>query len=183
MVAKSTYTPTNAVSIVRQIGEAVEAEVNAYAVEHGCDELFRVCYLVPGEIVWDDCHCGMLAQTITDVVPSNTPPSPATDTRQTACGPGIAVIRVTLVVVRCMPVTDDNGNPPSCDEMLSVATCVESDRAAMRKASACKLREMREAYTVLEFGVNGAATIGPQGGCVGSQLTYWFAIHDDTCCV
>lgn len=178
-IIKSRYGGITATNIVRDVGVAVHQSL----IDRGCGDIARACYLVPGSIAFDDCEpgCGQLAQTITEVAPSLNPPAPAVDTRQTPCGPGQVVVRVTLIITRCVPGVDDNGNAPSCAELDDAAICLESDRAAARRGVACYLASLRRSYTVMDFGVNAATSVGPEGGCAGVQLTCWFAVSDECC--
>lgn len=141
----------------------------------------RVCALVPGEIAWDNCECGMFAQTITGDVPSNTFPAPAVDARTGPCGPNLAVYSVTAQLVRCVPGANDNGISPSCDALLQAARVVEDDRVRLRTAITCCLREMHTAIEIYNFAVGATTSLGPQGLCGGVQITYQFALGN-VCC-
>lgn len=177
-VPKSRYTGPAATDIVRGVGVAA---YNAL-VDAGCAEnVKRLCFLVPGEIAWDECQCGQLAQTISSVVPSESPPTPAVDVRSSACGPGAVVVNVTLSLTRCVTGVDDDGNAPSCEDLDDEAVLLETDRWLVRRAVACHLEVLRRAYTVFSYGVNAATSVGPQGGCAGIQLTYWLSLSDDCC--
>lgn len=142
----------------------------------------RICLAVPGEIAWDDCQCGQFAQTITQDVPSENFPIAATDRRTTACGPQHLVVSVTASLVRCVTgINRRDGKPPTCDELLRDARRLEDDRTALRLGVTCCLRALRDAYTITEFTVGAATTVGPQGGCVGVELTYQFGLRN-VCC-
>lgn len=141
----------------------------------------RVCLVVPGEIAWDGCDCGMFAQTITGDVPSNTFPAPAVDIRTGPCGPNLLVYSVTAQLLRCIPTLDDNGNPPTCDALLAAAQVTEDDRTRLRTAVTCCLREMHTAVEIYNFAVGATTSVGPQGLCGGVQITYQFALGN-VCC-
>lgn len=175
-IVRIKYSGTSATSLVRDVGVAVHQ-----ALDDAGRGIDRACYVVPGDIAWDECHCGMLAQTITQIQPTSSAPQPAVNVRWTACGPGIALVNVTLVVIRCVPIPDENGNPPTCDALDDAAVILEQDRHLMRKTVACYLQTLRSGYEILEYGVNVAASVGPLGACAGVELPYWFAVQDDCC--
>lgn len=163
--------------VVTGAAQAVRDEI----IQNGCGDVNRFCPLVPGEIAADECDCGQLAQTITEIYPSNAFPTPATDTRQTACGPQMSVVSVSLSLLRCVPGPQDSGAPPTCDSLLAAAVVMECDREAARLAIACYLRNLRETYQIHEFAIGSATSVGPDGGCAGIQLPYQFAISNICC--
>lgn len=150
-------------------------------IEVGCGDVIRFCPIVPGDIAWDECECGMFAQTITAIFPSNIFPNPATDQRQNACGPHMRVVNVTANLVRCAPNSGDNGASPTCDALEDAAIQLECDRYVLRQAITCYLRNLRLTNRIIEFAVGTATTIGPQGSCVGVELSYQFAIPGICC--
>lgn len=172
------YTPTTFTNIVTGVGEAIYTEILATG---GGPEIKRKCLLVPGQIVWDDCQCGQLAQTITSVFPSNSFPAPATDQRTTACGPYMMVATVIVSMTRCTTVLAEGADPPRCVTLMDEAVKLERDRYAMYHAAACALKSLRDVYQILEFAVGTATSVGPEGGCVGVELTYSIGIATDCC--
>lgn len=165
------------VAVVTGAAQAVRDEI----IAAGCGDVNRFCPLVPGEIAWDECDCGQLAQTITEIYPSTNFPLQAVDDRRTACGPQMSVVNVTLSLTRCVPGPNDNGSPPTCDALLAASVITECDRQAARKAVACYLMELRETYQIHEFVIGSAVSVGPQGGCSGIELPYRFGINN-VCC-
>lgn len=173
------YLPTSAIVVVTGVGTAVQAEL---AVQ-GQPPVERYCPVVPGDIAWDACDCGQLAQTITSTYPSNSFPTNASDQRRTPCGPNLTVATVNLSLTRCVPSPDSNGRPPTCAQLLAAAVTLEVDRWVVRKAVACYLRTLRETQPpiIADFSVGTVISVGPQGGCVGVQLAYSFALGS-LCC-
>lgn len=141
----------------------------------------RICLAVPGEIAWDNCECGQFAQTITSDAPSNVFPIQATEVEHNACGPPLLVFTVTSSITRCAPGMDNDRHPPSCAALLTAARVLEDDREALRKSVTCCLRALREAYRVTNFAVGATQSVGPQGGCVGVNITYQFGLNY-VCC-
>lgn len=169
---------TLAFTIVTGVGECVALELEE--TEGGRPD--RVCLLVPGEIAWDECQCGQFAQTITQSVPSENFPIAATDRRTNACGPQHLVFSATASLTRCVPGVDSRtGKPPDCAALLRAARILEEDRQALRLGVTCCLFALRKAYVITDFTVGTAVSVGPQGQCVGVELTYQFGIRN-VCC-
>jgi hypothetical protein len=141
----------------------------------------RFCNVVPGDIAWDQCECGQLAQTITNVVPSEDGTSAAPDVRQTKCGPAFTLAEVTLSLTRCVPGVDNNGHGPKCNQLLEAARILEIDRYLVRQAVTCCLLNLRNTYEITTFTVGAAQSVGPQGMCAGFDLTYKFAVGGICC--
>lgn len=170
------YTALALSAVVTGAGEAVRLALTATTA--GAPS--RVCLLVPGEIAWDNCDCGQLAQTITEVYPSDTFPVPANDSRRTACGPNLTVARVKLSLVRCVRGPTD-GDPPSCADLLADALVLESDRYVARTALACYLAGRRDAYAITDFAVGAGVSVGPQGDCAGVEVAYLVGLGSACC--
>jgi hypothetical protein len=93
----------------------------------------------------------------------------------------MAVVNVTLTLVRCIPGLDDNGNPPLCEDLADYALGLEIDRHTLRRIIPCHLETLRRAYTIMDYGVGAAVSVGPDGGCGGVEITYWFSLSDECC--
>lgn len=172
-----TYTPANISLVVTGVADTL-----ATALEGSqAGPVNRVCHMVPGEIAWDECDCGQLAQSVTSITPTNNFPQSAADTQATACGPQLVVVAVTLSLTRCVPVMDDQGNPPSCADLATSARYLEDDRWTVRTTVGCFLRQLYNTYQIPHFAVGVANTVGPQGACAGVDLSYQFALTN-TCC-
>ena len=163
--------------IVTGAGQAVVDELDEQGVG-----VNRACLLVPGSIAWDECDCGQLAQTVTTVVASNNFPSPAADTPQTPCGPNQLVVNVTLSLVRCVHVTDDNGNPPRCAKLLQDALQLERDRFTVRRELRCYLKDLYDRNLLTGFSIGNASSVGPEGACAGVEVNYSFGLVNSGCC-
>lgn len=143
----------------------------------------RQCLLVPsGTIPWDGCDCdcatpGQVAQAITSVHEAETFPALMVG-NWARCGPHQTVITVTLSVVRCVPVLDEQGVPPSCPDELAAAVTLENDRTAVRQALACCLHDLATAVppTIRAYNIGPSVTVGESGGCAGIDTTYQISV-------
>lgn len=142
----------------------------------------RVCLLVPGDIADDECDCGQLALTIQRRYGSYTFPVEATtDEAAAGCPPPILVGVVTLRLVRCVPVPDDAGNPPSCEAQLAAAVGQDIDVATIRRALVCHLSALAEDERILHYTVGASVSSGPGGGCAGSDTTITIGVPNCGC--
>lgn len=146
------------------------------------DKPNRFCPLVPGDIAWDECECGQLAGSITDIAPGNNFPAPANDTAQTKCGPPLIIVSALLSLVRCVPTPNDNGKSPKCDALLSAAVRLERDRWIARRALRCCLQGMYDRMEIANFLISTASSVGPEGMCAGFVMPFTFAFTNDGCC-
>lgn len=130
----------------------------------------RVC-LVPGELAWDECDCGLLAVTVGRVYPSSTFPTDVSlDPRQVDCAPPYTVADVTVTVLRCAPTVDEAGNPPTCDDLAAAAATWRADAAAVLTGVACCLPDLVDAGRIEQYRIGDLTPLGPEGGCMGSEL-------------
>lgn len=165
--------------VVTGVAASVQEELNQLVCG---PPLTRFCALVPGDIAWDACDCGMFAQTITQTYSSNTFPAPATDNPTTACGPNLIVADVLATIVRCIPGLNPNTNePPPCADLLDAALILECDRQALRDGVRCFLRSLYQTDVIDNFSLGAITAVGPQGLCGGIALSYRFSLIN-TCC-
>lgn len=159
-------------TVVTGIGECVRAQLAG--TDAGAPG--RLCYPLAGQIADDDCCAGQLAVTVTRFYPSAAPPAEATgDDSQPGCGPPLLVADLTVRVTRCVPVIDDQGNPPSCAGLADSSLTWMADSLAVRQALGCCLQAMVDDGRVDSFGIGAAAASGPDGGCLASETSLWVA--------
>lgn len=156
-------------------GEFIRSELTS--TEGGVPN--RFAHIVPGQIAWDDCDCGMFAQSITSVASSQTFPTPASDVPVNGCGHPLAVVSVTVTLVRCIPGLDNNGNSPSVQQMIASARVMEEDRRALRCALGAYLKGLFDTYKIHGYTIGAATTVGPEGQCGGIEMSYSFGVNND----
>ena len=143
----------------------------------------RICPLVPGAIAWDNCECGQFAQTIVSITPTSVFPQPAVED-QKRCGAPMLLVTVIASMTRCVPGPDENNarNPfPSCESLFAAARILEEDRHAVRNAIRCCLLDFAHQYRIHHFNVGASNSVGPEGMCAGSEVTYTFTINAPCC--
>lgn len=149
----------------------------------------RQCLLLPtATIPWDGCDCeceqapGQVAQAITSIWSSDQFPTQFVGNFK-QCGPHFTVVQVLLSVVRCVPVLNEQGVPPSCADELAAAITLENDRTAVRQALACCLADLAAALppTIRAYNIGPTVTVGESGGCAGVETVYQFSVPSCLC--
>lgn len=125
---------------------------------------------VPGEIAWDECCEGMLAVSTPRVFLSEEFPEETEIPVGNFCQPPYEVGEFTVLVLRCAPVPDSEGNPPSAADLDAGAALVLQDMAETMGAVTSVLCTLKDADSVSDFRVTPAEAAGPEGGCMGLTL-------------
>jgi hypothetical protein len=165
-----------AFNVVTGVGEYVSSQLVSTA--GGTPN--RIVRITPGQIAWDECDCGLFAQSITSIASSQSFPTPASDVPiVSGCGHQLIVVSVTMVLIRCIPGLDDNGNSPSVTALFNAARVMEDDRSTLRRSLAQRLKNLLDTYVIHGYTIGTATSIGPEGQCGGIELTYSFGISND----
>lgn len=132
----------------------------------------------PGQPAWDSCcEClpggqtgGQLNVWVERIYPFTRFPDQIVEAHK--CLPAGTGTAVDLVVtlLRCAPTVDDLGNPPSCDELARTARIVHLDMLTVFSAVTCCVPQTGGGRRGRRFLVREHKTVGPEGGCVGSEL-------------
>lgn len=134
----------------------------------------RAC-VVPGEIAWDGCSCGLLAVSVrrwflTDSFPESSAAFGANAVRATPCHMPYLVGELRLQVVRCAPIPDDNAISVPCSALDAAAQVLLSDAYVALTETASTLCELRESDQIIDYVLGDQETQGPAGDCVGTEL-------------
>lgn len=135
----------------------------------------RAC-VVPGEIAWDGCNCGLLAisvrnWTLTDDFPQSSAAFGANATRATPCNLPWLVGELHIQVVRCAPIPDGNALSVPCAALDEAARILISDAYVTLTETVSTLCELRESDQIIDYVLSNQETLGPAGDCVGTELT------------
>ncbi len=141
----------------------------------------RAC-IVPGEVVWDDCTCGMLAVNWRVLGRSDVFPSSAADTSQTNCASRYVTVQVGVTMLRCATGPDENGNAPTCAALSADAFALTADAVAIRDALSCCLHSMYEARDLADYAIGTTLAQGPAGACDGSFTDLIIGFVGGGCC-
>lgn len=143
----------------------------------------RAC-VVPGLPAWDGCDgldggCdggppGQLTVNVRQVFPTSPDRFPAVDTSVQGvrgCAPPHATgVELVITLLRCAPVMDETGCPPSCEELTEAARAVHVDAATVYSALYCCLPGLSpNPRRPRRFVLGAQQILGPAGGCVGLE--------------
>lgn len=131
--------------------------------------------VVPGAIAWDGCEqCGLLALAaqryyLTDQFPIEVA---TTDMKQ---GAFVAADLVTQII-RCAPTGQNNDLAPSVEALDASAKQVLDDAYAVLCATTTELDVLLGDNSIVDYMVRQQIFMGPEGMCVGSELSYAVAL-------
>jgi hypothetical protein len=159
--------------LVVDLASCVCAELDKASLPATC-----FCGVIPGDVSYDYCGndcaegvCGGMAW----VSPKLLIPSQQLATSQ---GIGVAsrrcqfpdlTLAVEVGIVRCAPMPDGDGSPPSLADYLDAAQLQLADMAALERALLCCQKDppVLDAWN----------SVGPDGGCLGGVWTAAFPLE------
>lgn len=164
--------PTGFYDVAQLLVDGVEA---ALATSLG-GPVERAC-VVPGDIVWDGCNCGLLAVSVTrwfltDDFPETSSGFGATSSvRVTPCDLPWLVGELHVQVIRCAPIPERGAIDVPCPDLDTAARVLVSDAYVTVTEAVSTLCELRESDQIVDYVVGDQETRGPAGDCVGTDLT------------
>lgn len=129
-------------------------------------------HLAPGNnVAWDDCCNGQLYVRVVSIIGESSLSKPAMQ----PCAQ-IYQMRVAIGVMRCAHTVNDQGIPPTVEELNCDTYDTLRDRFDVMKALVCRVPGIRG---VSALRIEDWMLQGPQGGCVGGEITIRFNV--DAC--
>jgi hypothetical protein len=164
------------VTKIDDVAAALLAETLTQLTAAGAEAPTRSC-VVPGELAWDECDCGLLAVRWTGLAygPSVTSNVPDTDVN---CGQPYVNLSFNVVLLRCSPGPQSSGKAPTCAQLSAAAAILHRDVFALEIAMANTVVALQAANTISDWALNGQAPVGPQGLCVGTSYNLVVAIKN-----
>ncbi|MGA5202814.1 hypothetical protein [Streptomyces variegatus] len=172
-------TPFALHELAEEVLGCVCAALDAVAADEedvlGCPE--RAC-VVPGKAAWDSCDdpCGggtpgQLTVNVAQIFPSTSFPTLDREVRGMRSCPPPAVTAAELVItlLRCAPGPDENGCPPSCEELAASARQLHVDATTVYNALICCLPKTGSGRRGPKYVLGIQRTVGPEGLCVGIE--------------
>lgn len=147
-------------------------EMTSEALEDCGAEPFEQ-YVAAGAIAWDDC-CGLLVAAPERVYRAGI--FPEEGTVDINCETGDLVVDVLVLLLRCVPVIDDQGNPPTVAELDAAYQLILRDAAVVWNAV---VGELPEGW--VRAGVN-QAFLGAEGGCIGIETRVTIGLAQSVWC-
>lgn len=112
--------------------------------------------------VWDNCCEGQLSLIINGIAPKGDP----------SCIVGWDV-SITVEIIRCVAVIDDQGTPPSQEQITADALALLDDSEALRDQL---LQVPHEVPQVSRIALTGWQPQNPEGGCAGGSWSARLAL-------
>lgn len=125
---------------------------------------------VPGEIAWDECCDGMLAVSTPRIYLSEEFPAEAEGPVGMLCQAPYEVGEFTVLVLRCVPGPEEQGAPPSADDLNAAAAVTLRDAGEMLTSITSTLCALKENDDVSDYFVTPAEAAGPEGLCGGFSV-------------
>jgi hypothetical protein len=174
-IAPFIWQSTNATAIVNTVLTAVS---NALTGTSG-GPVKRTVFEPGSDVAWDACDCGQLALVIRRRYTSRSFPTDGSDLIVGNCENVLIVFDCALSIVRCVPISDINGKPPSPAALGAAAQIQDEDAYTVWNTTYCTLVSLRDANPrrVTDFIVNDQTSLGPQGGCSGTELHFKFGLY------
>lgn len=161
----STVQEVNVGSVCRSVLEYVEQ------VLKDCGRAPVQSYVAAGAIAWDDC-CGLLVVAPERVYRTARFPQEGPDAR--GCYDGLIAVSIIVLLLRCVPVLDDKGQPPPVSELDAAYNDALIDASVIWDALA-SIQSYETASQEQQF-------VGAQGGCIGIESRIILGVDGETWC-
>jgi hypothetical protein len=124
-------------------------------------------YIVPGQLAWDECECGLLAIEWLSAPYTSAFPN-VRQALADGCKPMLA-LQVQVTVLRCAPSPGIHGEAPSPSDLMSAAITNLDDLEAVLTGTSQAVKTLEESNAILQYALSAPNPQGPEGGCVGVQ--------------
>lgn len=148
--------------VLERVNNALEA----------CGRPVNIKFVGAGLIAYDDC-CGMLVVAPERVYRCARFPIEGPD--EHGCYDGLIAVALVVLVVRCLPVIDDRGQPPGEAEMGEAYAALLGDAAVVWNELAVWPPEWESTGQAQTF-------IGAEGGCIGVETRVIIGLDQEVFC-
>lgn len=132
--------------------------------------------VVPGQIAWDECDCGLLAVSLARVFLTETFPDELARRIGNACDAPYEVGEFVIQVIRCVPGATDQTLAPTVAELDASAQELLRDAYEMLKGTSVLLCEMNRDRDISDFMLRPLTAQGPTGVCGGNELRAYVSL-------
>jgi hypothetical protein len=127
--------------------------------------------IVPGDIAYDECECGLLAASLNRIYFSDVFPAELqTLVGIGGCDASYIAGDIIIELARCAPSAQEPAIAPTVEALADSARWLLEDANLVRNAVVCALEKLDAGNDIGTYLVRGQVFKGPQGGCVGSSL-------------
>lgn len=156
-----TFQPAEAYFIAEDLRQCV---MNELGCTIGGIEGMDSC-VTHGQITWDNCCPGSVRVAIVRQYASDRFPDPLL--RPTNCDAVERATDIRVLVLRCAPNPNADGQMPTCEQLDKTARVGAEDMDALWRAAACCLSRPDQPFPYV---VRDVSPVGPRGACYGTQL-------------
>lgn len=164
------------------IAKLLLTDVDAAVRQTAAGPCERVC-VVPGDVSWDDC-CGQLTANVRSVFVSDDFPTGTLGrglVRATPCDSPWLVGELGVTILRCAPQPQGAGPIPSlaptCEALDAAALTQVIDAYTTLETVLETLCGLRGDEDIVDYVLSDQVSVGPSGGCVGSDLTVYVSVN------
>lgn len=165
------YTGASITGILETVRDAVTAAL----AQRGGDHIARAV-IMPGAIAWDNCesYCGLLAVSLTRIYLTDDFPI---EIGTTGFDPGrmhgtVLTAEMTIQAVRCAPAPAVGATAPPVAALEASSAQVVDDAWMVFCTLGNTLADLEASGAILHYLVRQTQTVGPEGGCVGSETPF-----------
>lgn len=132
-------------------------------------------YIVPGQLAWDECECGLLAIEWQSALYTSVFPN-VRQAMADGCKP-MLVLQTQVTVLRCAPSPGTRGEAPSPSQLSAAAETNLDDLEAVLRGTSQAVQILEDGNVILQYALSSVGPAGPEGGCVGvtQQIYLGFA--------
>ena len=120
-----------------------------------------------GQVPWGVCD--QLWVSIGRAAVTNNPPVEGTVDSQGQCAAAFFLGTLTVALIRCFPVVDAAGNPPSPAAVGAVAQAIAADEQTLAAVVPCALADQVAEYLLADYTFTSIEMIGPEGGRISLE--------------
>jgi hypothetical protein len=137
-----------------------------------CGRPARAAYVAAGLVAWDDC-CGMLVVAPERIFRTARFPIEGPD--ENNCYDGLIAVSLVALLVRCVPVLDDSGRPPTVEALGDAYAEVLADAGVVWN----ELSRWPEGW---ESSGQAQTFVGAEGGCIGVESRVTVGLDQELWC-
>lgn len=136
-----------------------------------CERAAVDSYVAAGIIAWDNC-CGLLVTAPERVYRTGSFPTEGPDPN--GCFDGLIAVNVVVLLLRCVPVLNDKGAPPTPAELNAAYGEVLIDAAIIWNTL--------ESFVGYETANLSQTFVGAEGGCIGVETRITVGVDGERWC-
>jgi hypothetical protein len=139
-----------------------------------CDHDVQTAYIAAGSVAWDNC-CGQLVVAPERVYRTARFPLEGPD--ENGCYDGLIALDLVVLLLRCVPVISDTGQPPEDLELSDAYTAILDDASLIWDVLATT-----PLPTWWDRANQSQTFVGAEGGCIGVETRITLGVDEELWC-